>query len=169
MKTFDERTATRETLRFDARRRWLWAGLLLVGAPAFSSGNPGKGAPRIEVWKSPTCGCCRDWIEHVRANGFEVAVNETGNAAVRARLGIPQALGSCHTAVVDGYALEGHVPASDIRRLLQERPKAVGLAVPGMPIGSPGMDGSAYGGRRDPFDVLLVHEGGKASTFRRVE
>lgn len=129
MKTIDKRTATRETLRFDARRRWLWAGLLLVGAPAFSSGN----------------------------------------AAVRARLGIPQALGSCHTAVVDGYALEGHVPASDIRRLLQERPKAVGLAVPGMPIGSPGMDGSAYGGRRDPFDVLLVHEGGKASTFRRVE
>lgn len=168
MKSIDLSTLIPGTFPPNARRRLLCAGLLLVGVPILSHGSPGKGAPRIEVWKSPTCGCCKDWIEHVRANGYQVDVNETGNAAVRARLGIPQTLGSCHTAVVDGYALEGHVPASDIRRLLQERPKAVGLAVPGMPIGSPGMDGPAYGGRRDSFDVLLMHEGGKTSIFRRV-
>ena len=80
----------------------------------------------------------------------------SGNAAVRAKLGLPQELGSCHTALVGGYLLEGHVPASDVRKLLAQKPKALGLTVPGMPVGSPGMDGAVYEGRQDPYDVLLV-------------
>jgi hypothetical protein len=123
------------------------------------------GGTLVEVWKDPNCGCCQDWVKHLQANGFAVKVNETGNGAMRAKLGIPQSLGSCHTALVGGYAIEGHVPAADIRRLLRERPQAVGLAVPGMPVGAPGMDDPAYGGRRDPFDVLLVARSGQARVY----
>jgi len=110
----------------------------------------------MEVWKDPNCGCCKDWIALMEKAGFAVTVHDTGNNAVRAKLGLPQRLGSCHTALVGGYLLEGHVPAADVRRLLKEKPKALGLAVPGMPVGSPGMDGPEYGGRKDPYDVLLV-------------
>lgn len=124
--------------------------------------------PEIEVWKAPTCGCCKDWVTYLEANGFSVKVFDTGNTVMRARLGIPERLGSCHTARVGGYAIEGHVPAQDIHRLLAQRPKAIGLAVPGMPIGSPGMDGPAYGNRRDPYDVLLVNSDGTPSVFRAV-
>ena len=119
----------------------------------------------VEVWKSPTCGCCKDWVTHLEANGFRVKVNDTGNTAARARLKVPMKLGSCHTARVGHYAIEGHVPASDIWRLLQQRPKATGLAVPGMPIGSPGMDGSAYENRQDPYDVLLMAHDGSTQVF----
>ncbi len=121
----------------------------------------------VEVWKDPNCGCCADWVKHLEAQGFQVKVNDTGNTAARKRLGIPEKLGSCHTALVAGYALEGHVPASDIRRLLKEKPQAVGLAVPGMPVGSPGMDGPAYGGRVDPYEVLLVAKDGSTRVFQR--
>lgn len=139
---------------------------------AFVTGFPGWVAaqasmPSVEVWKSPTCGCCKDWIAHVQASGFGVKVNETGNTAARARLGIAERFGSCHTAVVGGYVIEGHVPAADIRRLLAERPAAIGLAVPGMPVGSPGMDGPEYRGRRDAYDVLLLRADGTAAVFRR--
>lgn len=125
------------------------------------------GTPRtlVEVWKDPSCGCCKDWVSHLEANGFSVKVNETGNGAMRAKLGIPPKLGSCHTALVGGYAVEGHVPAQDIRRLLKEKPQAVGLTVPGMPVGSPGMDGRVYGDRRDPYDVLLVLKTGDTRVF----
>lgn len=119
----------------------------------------------VEVWKDPNCGCCKDWVVHLQANGFAVKVNETGNAKARERLRIPVALGSCHTALVGGYAIEGHVPAADIRRLLKEKPKAVGLAVPGMPIGSPGMDGPLYGARTDAYQVMLVLADGSARVF----
>lgn len=122
-------------------------------------------APMVEIWKDPNCGCCLDWVKHLNANGFATRVHDEGNAAARQRLGIPAKFGSCHTAQVDGYAIEGHVPAVDLRRLLKERPRAVGLAVPGMPIGSPGMDGAAYGDRRDPYDVLLVLAGGGSRVF----
>lgn len=125
-----------------------------------------QGQPAVEVWKDPNCGCCKDWVAHLEKNGFQVKVHETGNNAVRARLGIPQKLGSCHTALVQGYALEGHVPASDIARLLKEKPQAIGLAVPGMPVGSPGMDGEVYGGRRDRYDVLLVLKDGSSKVFK---
>ncbi|MCW5649081.1 MAG: DUF411 domain-containing protein [Ramlibacter sp.] len=110
----------------------------------------------VEVWKDPQCGCCKDWGAHLRGHGFRVQVHDGGNPAVRQRMGLPESLASCHTARVNGYVIEGHVPAREIRRLLREKPRALGLAVPGMPVGSPGMDGPAYGGRKDRFDVLLV-------------
>lgn len=121
--------------------------------------------PTVEVWKSPTCGCCKDWVAHMQAHGFQVRVHDEGNDAKRAELGIPMSRASCHTAVIGRYAIEGHVPAADVLRLLAERPQALGLAVPGMPVGSPGMDGSAYGGRRDPYQVLLMARDGKASVW----
>lgn len=119
----------------------------------------------VEVWKDPECGCCQDWVAHLQAEGFAVKLNDRGNNAMRAKLGIPPKLGSCHTALVGGYAIEGHVPARDIRRLLRDKPQAIGLAVPGMPVGSPGMDGPVYGGRRDPYDVLLVLRTGDSRVF----
>ena len=122
--------------------------------------------PQVEVWKDPNCGCCKDWVVHLEANGFDVKVNDTGNTAARTRLRIPEKMGSCHTASVGGYAIEGHVPARDIQRLLKERPKAVGLAVPGMPVGSPGMDSPLYNGRVDAFDVLLVLEDGSSRVYK---
>lgn len=120
----------------------------------------------VEVWKSPTCGCCKDWIRILQNEGFDVSVHEDGNDLARERLGMPVAYGSCHTARVEGYVLEGHVPPAAIRRLLRERPAAVGLAVPGMPRGSAGMDGPAYGGVRDPYDVLLVQRDGRNQVFQ---
>jgi hypothetical protein len=114
----------------------------------------------IEVWKSPTCGCCKDWIIHLETNGFKVVYYDTGNNRVRHQVGMPRKYGSCHTAIIGDYVIEGHVPASDILKLIDLQPKAIGLAVPGMPIGSPGMDGPEYKGRKDPFDVLLVTEKG---------
>jgi hypothetical protein len=131
-----------------------------------STGLQAQPKTQVEVWKDPNCGCCKDWVAHLETNGFQVRVNEVGNSAIRTRLGIAETLGSCHTALVDGYAIEGHVPAKEIRRLLKEHPKAIGLAVPGMPAGSPGMDGAIYGKRRDPFDVLLVLQGGKTTVFQ---
>lgn len=119
----------------------------------------------VEVWKDPECGCCKDWVTHLQANGFAVEVHENGNDAMRARLGMPQKLASCHTALVGAYAVEGHVPASDVRRLLKERPQAIGLAVPGMPVGAPGMDGPIYGKRRDPYEVLLVLRSGETRVY----
>lgn len=139
--------------------------LLALGALPLAGLAQSPAKVLVEVWKDPNCGCCKDWVTHLQASGFAVKVNETGNTGMRAKLGVPQKLGSCHTALVGGYAIEGHVPAADIRRLLEERPQAIGLTAPGMPVGSPGMDGPAYGGRRDPFDVLLVLKGGGTRVF----
>lgn len=144
------------------RRRGL---LLALGALPLAGWAQGAPKQLVEVWKDPNCGCCKDWVSHLEANGFAVKVNDTGNTAMRARLGIPQKLGSCHTALVGGYAIEGHVPAADIRKLLKDKPQAVGLTVPGMPVGSPGMDGEIYGKRRDPYDVLLVLRSGETRVF----
>lgn len=114
-------------------------------------------AATLEVYKSPSCGCCNKWVDHMRANGFSVNVHDDGNEPARAQAGIPAQLGSCHTALVDGYAIEGHVPAADVKRFLQERPKgAVGLSAPGMPHGAPGMET----GHVDAYDVLLIKNGG---------
>lgn len=119
--------------------------------------------PQVHVYKSPHCGCCSGWIEHMRAAGFAVEVSEvTDTTAARKRLGMPDRLGSCHTATVGGYTLEGHVPAAEVKRLLATRPKAIGLAVPGMPPASPGMDTP---GRRDPYQVLLVDTSGQTSAY----
>ena len=128
--------------------------------------QPWPGGPLVEVWKDPNCGCCKDWMRHLEANGFAVKAHDQGNAAMRRRLGLPEHLGSCHTALVSGYLIEGHVPARDVRRLLRERPDALGLTVPGMPIGSPGMDGPEYGGRKDRYDVLLVDKKGKPRVYQ---
>lgn len=133
---------------------------------ALSGGTSAKTRPFVEVWKDPECGCCKDWVKHLEGSGFDVRVNDSGNTAARARLGMPAKLGSCHTGQVGGYAVEGHVPASDIQRLLALRPKAIGLVVPGMPVGSPGMDGPVYGKRKDAYDVLLVKPDGTTSIFK---
>jgi len=146
-------------------RRAFAFGLMLLPAMAIAQ----KAAPKpvIEVWKTPTCGCCKDWLTHLRDNGFDVVshdVEDTVEARKAAR--IPERYASCHTGMVQGYALEGHVPAREINRLLRERPKAVGLAVPSMPLGSPGMDGPAYGGRRMPYDVLLINADSQSSVYQ---
>jgi hypothetical protein len=120
----------------------------------------------IEVWTGPNCSCCHGWIEHLEHSGFDVTAHDGGNSDARARLGMPVQYGSCHTGAVPGYAIEGHVPAREIKRLLAERPDAVGIAVPSMPRGSPGMDGPSYGGVRDPYDVLLVRRDGSAVVYQ---
>lgn len=127
---------------------------MAAGLPLLASATAPK--TPMEVWKDPNCGCCKDWIALMEQDGFAVKVHDVGNNGVRAQLGLPTRLGSCHTALVGGYLIEGHVPAADVRKLLQEKPKALGLTVPGMPVGSPGMDGPEYGGRKDKYDVLLV-------------
>lgn len=150
------------------RRQWLRAaGLLcLTGVSAFHRTALAQAAT-VQVWKDPNCGCCQLWVEHLQAHGFKVDVRDVGNNAARKRLGMPEKLGSCHTATVGTYVVEGHVPAADIHRLLKERPVALGLAVPGMPIGSPGMDGPEYKGRKDAFDVWLVQKDGSTKSFQR--
>ena len=152
------------------QRRHALTSLALLGAalfaPRWARAAANTAATPVEIWKDPSCGCCKDWMDHMEANGFSFTVHDTGNNAVRAQLGLPQKLGSCHTALVGGYLIEGHVPASDVRALLQQKPKALGLAVPGMPVGSPGMDGAVYENRRDPYDVLLVAHGGSTRVFK---
>lgn len=133
---------------------------LVLAAPLAGA----QSQPTVEVWRSPYCGCCGEWVKHLEKSGFKVQVNMVEEtSAVRKLAGIPEKLGSCHTAKVGGYALEGHVPASDIRRLLAEKPKAVGLAVPGMPLGSPGME---QGNTKQPYDVVLVKRDGTSSVFQ---
>ena len=144
--------------------RLLATAASIAALPALAA-SPAK--TPMEVWKDPNCGCCKDWIELMEKAGFAITVHDVGNNAVRAKLGLPQNLGSCHTALVGGYVVEGHVPVSDVKRLLKERPKALGLAVPGMPVGSPGMDGPEYGGRKDRYEVLLVQADGSTRTFSR--
>ena len=145
-------------------RRVFLLGVLALGAasmPALAATQ----AIAMRVWKDPNCGCCKDWIAHMEQSGFSASVADEGNNAARARLGVAQKFASCHTALVQGYVIVGHVPVADIQRLLKEKPKAFGLAVPGMPIGSPGMDGPAYGGRRDAYQVLLIQKDGSAQVF----
>ena len=120
-------------------------------------------AAEIHVFKGRSCGCCGAWVRHLRAAGFSVDVTDVAsNGAERKRLGMPERFGSCHTATAGGYVLEGHVPAAEVRRLLASGTKAIGLAVPAMPVGSPGME---YGERKDPYDVLLIDESGQASVY----
>jgi hypothetical protein len=153
------------------RRSIIQATAALLGAATLASPLIGwtQTKLQVEVWKTATCGCCHDWVAHLEASGFQVKthdISEMAKAAQRRQLGLADKFGSCHTALVGGYVLEGHVPARDILRLLKERPKALGLAVPGMPIGSPGMDGPAYGGRKDPYGVLLVQRDGSSSVYQ---
>ena len=149
------------------RRRLI--GSLVYGAAAAPLVAPWRAAAEavsIAVWTGPSCSCCHDWIKHLQASGFAAASHDGGNSEARARLGMPVRYGSCHSAEVAGYAIEGHVPAREIHRLLKERPDAVGLSVPAMPRGSPGMDGPVYGGVHDPYDVLLIGRDGSARVYQ---
>lgn len=148
------------------RRRLIQAIASLAGTSFLAPVVMAQTRPQVEVWKDPNCGCCKDWVVHMEASGFNVKVHDSGNTAARKRLGVPEKLGSCHTALVGGYAIEGHVPAREVHRLLKERPVAVGLSVPGMPVGSPGMDAPVYGGRKDPYDVLLVLKDGNSRIYQ---
>ena len=137
-----------------------WAMLSCIGL-TFSLAHA-QGAPRVEVRKSANCGCCGAWIDHLRNNGFVVKTHDISDVvAERGKLGMPDRLGSCHTAIVGGYVVEGHVPGADIHRLLKEKPRALGLAVPAMPPGSPGMESS----RPIAYDTLLVGRDGSTRVF----
>ena len=122
-------------------------------------------AQQVEVFKSESCGCCSLWIEHMRRNGFDVVGRNKALgqlARIKLAAGLKPQLQSCHTGKIDGYVIEGHVPAADVRKLLAERPDAIGLSVPGMPLGSPGMEA---GDRREPYEVLLVKRDGSTAVF----
>ena len=123
-------------------------------------------APHVDVKKQVGCGCCTKWVEHLRANGFDVSAVEDPNIEqVKDKLGVPQSLRSCHTATVDGYVVEGHVPAADIHRMLAQRPKIAGLAVPGMPMGAPGME--MAGMAPDSYSVIAFGKDGKTEVFAK--
>ncbi|WP_230533349.1 DUF411 domain-containing protein [Microvirga roseola] len=147
-------------------RRSLIAGLGATSAAiCVASARAADTLPKMIVTKDPNCGCCSAWVDHIRAAGFPVDVVESPEMnRVKARFGVPQALASCHTAEIGGYVIEGHVPADSIKRLLAEKPKAKGLAVPGMPVGSPGMD--VAGVEPDTYEVMLFGPEGQR-TFAR--
>jgi hypothetical protein len=142
--------------------RLLLAALTLFGAAALA-----HAADEVDVYRSPGCGCCALWAKHLEESGFKVRLHNLPQSRldrIKTEAGVPEEHASCHTAKVGGYIVEGHVPAEDVERLLKERPDAVGLAVPGMPIGSPGME---VGDARDPYDVLLLKKDGTAETYAR--
>ena len=145
-----------------ARRRML---AVLAAAPlGLVSMRALPAVPAVSMFKLNECGCCDLWAEHLRKNGFAVSVRAVPDLTpVRCKYGIPNIFGTCHTTLVEGYAIEGHVPAPDIQRLLRSKLKVAGLAVPGMPAGSPGMEGP----RSDPYDVLTFDRGGATQIYAR--
>jgi hypothetical protein len=153
-----------------SRRAFLRTAALTMGGVLFArpalaeSATESPVAPvPMTVYKDPNCGCCEQWVAHVKQAGFAVTVRDTADmATVKASMGVPDSLGSCHTARVGSYTIEGHVPADLIRKLLAEKPVARGLAVPGMPMGSPGME---QGGQKDRYDVLLFDKAGKTKVY----
>ena len=141
------------------RRHACAAVLLFAAIPVHAADTT------MHVYKTSTCGCCGKWVEHMRANGFKVEVTDVEDTGeYRRKFGVPEQLQSCHTAMVSGYAVEGHVPAADVQRLLKTRPKAKGLAAPGMPMGSPGMEN---GESRQAYSVVLFGENNAISVFNR--
>lgn len=146
-------------MKWDGLSRRGFAVLLAAAIAALAAGMPGAATAaerKMQVFKSPWCGCCTEWVDHMRAAGFRMHVTDLEDLSpVKAQLGVAPELQSCHTAVVDGYVIEGHVPARDVLRLLEERPRAAGLSVPGMPVGSPGME---QGDRSEPYAVILFGE-----------
>ena len=140
-----------------------------LGAVPLAQTKPAAG-PALSVYKTPTCGCCSKWVEHMKKAGFEVTVTDMPQASldnVKAKHKVPEAVHSCHTAVVAGYAIEGHVPATEVKRLLKEKHKVTGIAVPGMPIGSPGME--SPGITAHPYDVLSFDAQGKTKVFATIK
>ena len=151
-----------------AAMRTVLAAVGLASLGYSTLGHSSKPPAAVTVWKTPNCGCCKDWVAHLRKEGFDVvAIDVSDTAPVRQKLGLPAKFGSCHTAQVGGYVLEGHVSAQDVKRLLREKPMAIGLAVPDMPVGSPGMEmQDDMLGVRDAFDVLLVNADGSSRIFQ---
>jgi hypothetical protein len=139
-------------------------GLLAVAALSFGGLVAAqRSAPVIEVFKTATCGCCALWVKHLEANGFRTKVTDVDDLTqVKAKYGVPGRLQTCHTGVVEGYVVEGHVPAADVQRLIREKPAVAGLAVPGMPIGSPGMEA---GSTMQRYDVLTFTKQGQTAVF----
>lgn len=140
-------------------------GMAIAGVPtvAGQASRPAGALVPMTVYKTPTCGCCAKWVDHVKAAGFQPEVTDLPNLTmVKGNAGVPQRLASCHTALVDGYVVEGHIPADVIHKLLRERPKVTGIAVPGMPIGSPGME---QGDRKDRYDVLTFDKSGNTKVY----
>ncbi len=136
--------------------------LTLTTAAARTPSHESPKKPTVSVYKDPNCGCCKNWIEHLIKHGYRVDAKDTPDmAAIKRTLGVPDALGACHTAVVNGYLIEGHVPAEDIDRLLDRRPRVAGLAVPGMPMGSPGMESP----RKQHYQVFTFDKSGKTTVF----
>ncbi len=142
-------------------------GLAVAGGKSLWAAMSGSDAdPTMTIYMSPTCGCCSKWVDHVKAAGFKTVVHEEPDMdTVKESLGVPRDMRSCHTAQVDKYLIEGHVPAADVRKLLAQRPKAAGLAAPGMPASSPGM--AVPGEPHEPFDVLLFRRDGKSEVFAK--
>lgn len=125
--------------------------------------SPASYGAEVVVYKSPTCGCCKKWVDHMQQNGFTVVAKDVKDLIpYKIKYGVSPQNASCHTAVVEGYTIEGHVPAADVKRLLRQRPPVTGLAVPGMPVGSPGME---QGSRRDRYDVVTFDKQGNTSVF----
>jgi hypothetical protein len=142
----------------------LAAGSILHAAPVRSDADETASSPHIEVFKTPACGCCTEWARHLEENGFETQITEVNNLAKLKRdNGVPGDIYTCHTGVVEGYTIEGHVPAADIKRLLAERPDVKGLLVPGMPQGSPGMESSTP----QPYTVFTFDESGHKEVYSR--
>lgn len=138
--------------------------LLGLGSVAISTELGAEALPEVKVTKDPSCGCCDAWVEHLKSAGFSVSVTQLPVNPLKARLGVPKSLHSCHTGQVANYVIEGHVPASAIKRLLADRPRATGLAVPGMPAGSPGME--VEGMDPETYEVILFGPSGQR-TFAR--
>jgi hypothetical protein len=146
-----------------------WAGIIVLASltSAYAPSRNESPAPptKITVFKDPNCGCCQQWVEHLRKHSFDVAVRDTSDVSGAKRTGrVPEQLHSCHTAFVGGYVVEGHVPATDIVRMLKEKPKVAGIAVGGMPVGSPGME---VGSRKDPYNVVAFTRDGSTHVFAR--
>lgn len=160
MKTI--KTIQGSTIKINANRRLLLMGSLLLPAYSFATSEKLE----ITMWRGPKCKCCKDWASYLEKNGFTVKVNNDGNTEIRQKLDMPVQFGSCHTALINGYVIEGHVPAPEIKRLLAERPNVLGLTVPAMPLGSPGMDGPEYKNKKDPYDVLIINKRGQASVYQ---
>jgi hypothetical protein len=164
----------RATARFEGMKmRFVFAAVAVAGlvapphseAQAITKDREPLVGPAVTVYKDPNCGCCKEWIEHLRKHAFKVVAKDTSDLSGIKRSGrVPSQLMSCHTAFVSGYVIEGHVPAEDIQRLLKEKPKVAGLAVAGMPVGSPGME---MGNRKDKYDVVAFNRDGSTQVFAK--
>jgi hypothetical protein len=139
----------------------LFIGIAVIGSSLLLGQKPAVAAD-IVVYKSPTCGCCKNWVKHMEDNGYSVEVhNERNLAPIKSSMGVPKRLQSCHTAKVGDYVIEGHVPANDVKRLLKDKPQIAGLATPGMPMGSPGMEGP----RKDAYQVIAFKKDGSTGVY----